>query len=76
MTAFAPKLFVLHCAPPRPATRSRLPAPFYTYLYIRTVLFFDRTFLWKRKVGTILFFEKKSRQKKLRLSGSLCGVLI
>ena len=50
MTAFAPKLFVLHCAPPRSATRSRLPAPFYTYLYIRTVLFL-----------TVLFFEKKSR---------------
>ena len=25
---------------------------------------------------TVLFFEKKSRQKKLQLSGSLCGVLI
>ena len=33
-------------------------------------------FLWKRKAGTVLFFEKKSRQKKLQLSGSLCGVLI
>ena len=25
---------------------------------------------------TVLFFEKKSRQKKLQLSGSLCSVLI
>ena len=25
---------------------------------------------------TVLFFEKKSRQKKLQLSGSLCGILI
>ena len=40
------------------------PALFFTYF---SLTYFSLT---------VLFFEKKSRQKKLQLSGSLCGVLI
>ena len=50
-----------------PALRQKPPPP---------SLFFDHTFLWKRKVGTVLFFEKKSRQKKLQLSGTIYRFLI